>query len=220
MDAAAKELLLSFREREEPLNFFNAMRTIALRDVLVGSSEYELRKILRWYSTTFRTPLHEVYDLPLEFVLQHFYEAKYEDMDPDDREEERKLLILTPDERRAKERIEDQERYEQHQFEQEAEAIAKKQEEEEAKKAAKGEKLVAPDLPSVDFPTMMPDLKKDPLAAPAATKMPPNISMKFVSDEEMQKLINEADEEDEKLQIDARGNLPRAAPQDALPKMK
>jgi hypothetical protein len=219
----AREILLSFREGEQPLNFFTAERTVALRNVLLsleerGSSEYELRKIFRWFSTTFRTPLADVYDLPLDFVLEHFYETKYEDMDADQRDEERKLLSESEEDRRQRELIEDRTDYDNRQFELEAEEIAKKQEE-EAKKSEKGEKLVAPDLPTPNFPTMMPDMKTDPFAPPKTTKIPPNITMKFVSDEEMQKLINDADDDDEKMQIDARGNLPRNT-SDQLPKMK
>lgn len=42
--------------------------------------EFFLRKVFRWYSKTFVTPLDEVEDLPLADVLRHFYEYHFEEM--------------------------------------------------------------------------------------------------------------------------------------------
>jgi len=45
------------------------------------SNDYLLRRIFRWYSSTFHTPLAEVDKLPIEYVLQQFFEHSYENMD-------------------------------------------------------------------------------------------------------------------------------------------
>lgn len=76
-----------------------ALQLIALRDVMQGTIDYHLRYVFRWYSRTFATPLHVVSGLPLDHVLQHFYECKYEDMDEHEREEERKRLLQSEKER-------------------------------------------------------------------------------------------------------------------------
>lgn len=63
---------------------YDDIRLIALASVLTDSSEYGLRHIFRWYSTTFCTPLHIVEDLPLVEVLQHWHESEYEKLLDDD----------------------------------------------------------------------------------------------------------------------------------------
>ena len=40
--------------------------------------EYELRRVMREYSDRFHTPLHQVYELDLDFVLTHYYESVFE----------------------------------------------------------------------------------------------------------------------------------------------
>jgi hypothetical protein len=72
-----------------------AIRLIALRDVIKGGTEYSLRYLYRWYSKTFATPLAEVYDLDLHDLLQAFFEEKFEGMEPDALEETREELLLT-----------------------------------------------------------------------------------------------------------------------------
>lgn len=42
--------------------------------------EYFLRKVFRWYSATYATPLHVVDELPLHDILQNFWENHYESM--------------------------------------------------------------------------------------------------------------------------------------------
>lgn len=56
-----------------------ALRILALKEALSPepSHDYFIRKVFRWYSKTFSTPLHQVYDLPLFDVLQAYYEESY-----------------------------------------------------------------------------------------------------------------------------------------------
>jgi hypothetical protein len=48
--------------------------TLAIRDVTLKSQEYFQRKICRYYSEKFHTPLVEVYSLPWSFVLTNYLE--------------------------------------------------------------------------------------------------------------------------------------------------
>jgi len=97
------------------VNTFLAHRLSALNAVLHPETdpEYELRRIFRWYSKEFNVPLPQVYDLPLDDVLQNYYEAKYEQMEgaePDEKDtdqrpyliRERDFLCETPEERRLR----------------------------------------------------------------------------------------------------------------------
>lgn len=58
-----------------------------------------LRRVFRFYSRTFSTPLHEVERLPLEDVLRAFYEEVFDQMDEEAREERIEWLLMTPEER-------------------------------------------------------------------------------------------------------------------------
>lgn len=87
---------------------FNAIRTIALRNVIKADSEsYLLRKVFRSYSIKFSTPLHQVSDLPLEDVFLAFFEDLFENMDKADLENERLDVIETEEEIVARQKQED-----------------------------------------------------------------------------------------------------------------
>ena len=59
---------------------YELAQTQALHDILNNDAEYFFRRIARWYSSTFHTPLHEVEQLPWFEILQHYYEFHYEKM--------------------------------------------------------------------------------------------------------------------------------------------
>lgn len=63
-----------------------AIRLIALRDVASKDPDvsYLIRKIKRWYSEKFSTPLHLIEDLCLEDVLQNYFECHFESLKDDD----------------------------------------------------------------------------------------------------------------------------------------
>ncbi len=76
-----------------------SVQLAALRAVIDPDLYADFRKICRWFSKTFSTPLTAVYDLPSDFVLQHYLEDRYEQMEHNAR---RNLLIElteTPEER-------------------------------------------------------------------------------------------------------------------------
>ena len=61
---------------------FEDAKTLALAAVLSDDDwRYYYRSICRWYSAKFSTTLHKVFDLPMEFVLQNFFESTFEDKD-------------------------------------------------------------------------------------------------------------------------------------------
>lgn len=79
------------------------LQVIAFHEVVADTNGARLRQLYRWYSKTFFTPLHEVADLPLPFILQAFWEERYSHMDKDELEEERQRLLETDEERLARE---------------------------------------------------------------------------------------------------------------------
>lgn len=70
---------------------FSDIELTALRDVWFTrsrregvSEDFHLRRIFREYSQKFYTPLHEVYELPIEFVVRAWMEDLYEDWKDED----------------------------------------------------------------------------------------------------------------------------------------
>jgi len=84
--------------------FDAALRILALEAVR-NSSDWssQYRRVCRWYSKTFHTPLHTVIDLDEVFVLQTYYEEMYEGLDDADWRKEARDAIETPEERAARE---------------------------------------------------------------------------------------------------------------------
>lgn len=115
------------------MNTVDALRLIAMRAVTGGDSDYNIRYILRWYSKTFHTPLTTVEDLPLEDVLQTYFECRYEEMNEAERQQELERLLLSEEELARRRRQEDAEEAELAQF-------AKLTEDQVQKKAEVGNK--------------------------------------------------------------------------------
>lgn len=80
----------------------DALQVVSLLAVIRQDSDYLLRKIYRWYSKTFFTPLHEVEDLPLEDVLTAYFEEAYEMMPEKKRLHLARLLTETSEEKAAR----------------------------------------------------------------------------------------------------------------------
>lgn len=92
--------------RDKDLDLLKAIRLCAFGAVKDKAPDYVLRLIFRWYSKTFHTPLEEVDDLPVEHVLTHYFEERYEAMDEAELDQEDESLRETHDERLARERQE------------------------------------------------------------------------------------------------------------------
>jgi hypothetical protein len=83
------------------VTFHEALQLRAALAVYRPDEEAWHRHVLRWYSKTFATPLTDVYDLPLDFVLTHYFEGVLETMDEETRHETCSGWVLTPEEKRA-----------------------------------------------------------------------------------------------------------------------
>lgn len=83
------------------MDIFDVLQLRAAAAVLAPDREAWVRYVCRWFSREFNTPLDEVYDLPLEFVVINYFEAAVESMDEEQRHEYLSELVLT-DEQRAK----------------------------------------------------------------------------------------------------------------------
>lgn len=85
---------------------FRAVRILAAAEVVSDkpSQEYHVRRICRSYSERFATPLHQVEELPILRVVQHYFEDLYERRNAGDAQErhefleEVRMLSLTPEE--------------------------------------------------------------------------------------------------------------------------
>jgi hypothetical protein len=164
------------------MNHYDSLQLLAVRAVMKPDGEYRLRKIFRWYSTTFHTPLHLVDDLPLEDVLTAYYEQTCEEMNDEDREILLKELLETEEEKRAKQKAKDAEEAEAFEFARRLAAEAKLE-------AAKAK--LADVKPVVKAPSML--SAKDrrevklPDSKPAFEKLEPDVEIKFVEAGEFEK---------------------------------
>ena len=145
------------------------------------------RRIFRWYSKNFSTPLHEVADLPLEDVLQAYYEDTYERLDKDQIEPIRARLAETDDDRLR--RLEEEEENAE-----DDDAWIKEMEEEELKRIAKlSPKPVAAD-PQASRPRQLSNRATAAEAPLPDTAPPPDMVMTFLSLEEMDAKLSALDE--------------------------
>ncbi len=60
------------------MNIYEALKKLALKAVIAPDEAYEMRRIFRWYSRTFHTPLEEVEEIPIQKVLVHYFESEFE----------------------------------------------------------------------------------------------------------------------------------------------
>lgn len=152
-----------------------AAKILAMHAVYKEDGMFRLRKIFRWYSTTFHTPLHEVPDLPLEEILQAYFEDRYEGMTPEELEHEIQEAIEPQEEREARERTSSSESekksIEDEEFARQVEA------EEAAKRTGKH-------LEGLTTAVQQPESILRP-TGPGIAPIPPDIEMRFVSDDEL-----------------------------------
>jgi hypothetical protein len=184
------------------LNVFKALRIIALRDVLDEPPEYHIRYVFRWFSRNFHVPLPQVAEIPLDEVLQAFYESRYEDMSDEEREAERLILIETEAGREKRMREADADKLNEFEFKKMANEIAAEQAKKEKAKANEPiSEHSSPFMSSLPEPSLDPPITLD--------KPPPNIKMNFLSKEEFEKRL-----EEEGIDLDDApdGNLPLKNP--------
>ena len=163
-----------------------ALQVKALGSVLKPDYDYLLRKVYRWFSRTYATPLDQAYEIPIEEVLQAWFEERYEGMDEADREEEKVLLFETDRERAVRQNEEDRRKAEDEDALLIVQASVLKQEEKEAKK--KGE--IAPTVPGAQIVSIP---KQSLLNKP----LPPDIKMTFLDPEEFESSLEGLGDMDE-----------------------
>lgn len=61
------------------------IRTIALANVVERNFGFYYRKICRWYSQSFSTPLREVEKLDPDYVLLHYFEDYFQNISEEDK---------------------------------------------------------------------------------------------------------------------------------------
>jgi hypothetical protein len=175
------------------LNASDAIRLIALRDVyyarvgLADEHDYNLRRIFRWYSHHFHTPLHEVESLPITDVVRAYWEQRYENLDDEFLEDAVRQAAMTDEDLAAADRDDDEkdvDAYHARRKENEAKAGRLRKEIELRQKAAAD--MMAGRRPPPRKPKKDRDaeLVANPDLVKLGNKMPPNISLTFVNDDE------------------------------------
>src|SRR5205085_6404206 len=66
--------------------------------------------VYRWYSKTFHTPLEQAFDIPVEFILQVYFEEYFEGLEDEDLDEHLNEITETEDQRKAREEALDAEK--------------------------------------------------------------------------------------------------------------
>jgi hypothetical protein len=163
------------------MDLIQAIRLRALRAVVQPDREYFLRRVMRWYSKTFFTPLAQVEDIPLEDLLQTFYEEEYGAMDPESLDAIKEELLRTDEERYQQ--ILDEEADEAEMFE-----MGKMIAADEARKRLEAKKAKAESIsdlkqqkPGLITAKEMPEMDL-PVAKVRSDKAPEGISMSFVDE--------------------------------------
>jgi len=87
----------------------DSIRKLAMLAVIEPDASAFLRRISRWFSQTFHTPLNEVEDLPTGYILQHYYEHTFEQMESKDRHNLIIELLESPSERADRKRKQESE---------------------------------------------------------------------------------------------------------------
>ncbi len=71
------------KDNSEEINVYEHLEILALHSVSTDKDpSYTYRKICRWFSREFNTSLPLVVKLPVEFVLQNYYESQFESLPP------------------------------------------------------------------------------------------------------------------------------------------
>jgi hypothetical protein len=166
------------------VNKYEALKLLALRAVMKPDEAAHYRNICRWYSTTFHTPLHTVEELPEEDVLTAYYEATFEEMQDQERQEQLTKLLETEEERVQRQRAKDVEAAEAFEF---ARMLAAEAKREEAK-AKIAEVKAPPKAPSMLSARDRAEGRlPESTPKPAFEKLEPDVSIKFVDAEEFEK---------------------------------
>ena len=145
-----------------------ALKLRALRSVWKPDEPAIVRRIFRWYSKTFFTPLHEVDSIPLDDILTAWFETQYEDLEYEARHNLAIYLLESPEERRARE-AESKSADEEFFLMAKKKALSSKTEKKLADKVADLKKK----LDKIKNPNEFKPLKDQPMRESELVKLPP-----------------------------------------------
>lgn len=176
------------------MNNFEALNLIALKGAVKPDAQSNLRFILRWYSKTFHTPLHQVgTEVPIEDVWLAFYEERYHGMDRTELQEHIDLALETPEDRRLRLAAEEAEEASEENFKALTEKAANPTKITPFKNPAELLSQV-PNLPETK-PGEAPDIPVPPM-------IEPDITMEFIDSEDMEKLLSGGNATETKTAVD------------------
>lgn len=163
------------------MNWVQDLKILAAHSVVKKDPDYLLRNLFRWYSVKFATPLHIVETIPLEDILQHYYEVQYEECN--EVELERELINLLEDENSLKSRQREEDLKEAEDFE-----FAMITKAEEKSKKSKQKPAVSLDK-AKQIERGYVDPK--PVTLSSLKQIPPDITLNFIdSDEDFEAMLN------------------------------
>ena len=159
------------------MDLHKAIRIRAYRAVTGPlTRDYMYRRIMRWYSKTFSTPLSQVEEFPVEDVLQVYYEETYEEMDEEQRQGELSLLLQTDEDLLEARAEEDEFDLEAWTVERE---IAKEEKKKEAKKTELKLKQSSSKIANVEPQRLINEVQKSSSPWDDAPASPQGMSMSF-----------------------------------------
>lgn len=85
------------------MEYIDNLQRIAMNSVENPTYEDWLRRIRRWFSKEYSTPLLQVEEFEDEYVILAYYEHIFEEMDPETRKNKILELVETPQEKKARE---------------------------------------------------------------------------------------------------------------------
>jgi hypothetical protein len=65
-------------DKKKPFSYYGYIQLKAIDSLFNSNDLYFHRKVCRWYSKEFSTPLNQVLTLPFDDVLTHYYESQFE----------------------------------------------------------------------------------------------------------------------------------------------
>lgn len=81
------------------MDLIDAIKKQALLASIEPDSDAVLRRLYRWFSKTFHMSIADVEDLPTDYILLHYYESKYEDLEDEEKHDEIIDILETPEEK-------------------------------------------------------------------------------------------------------------------------
>ena len=152
------------------MDFVEAARIQAMRDVMEGGFLYHYKRICRWYSQKFYTPLPQVEELSEEEVLSAFFETQFETMSKAEQIKLATEMTETPEEAKDRKKEED---------DQSDDAFLKKQE--RAARRENKKQLAKLAKEAAEAAAKIAELAKGEIAGPKPAKPAPKpeISMQF-----------------------------------------